>query len=500
MAYRFKELICDVKADVWDDWRQNFDKYVPIFIRECKAATHWSNWPEDSLNKFLSSDNDNPVSKIRTPQGKFSQDEIYAIKEHWDEIIPILKAIADNQNSLQLELYLQLERKICEYTNLKRWSAIHRMIAGIQPELLTTIVNQTHLKELCQNLESFTDIHHRFFGNYYEKSNQLMSLIKTETPDLNCYDIPTYAWQLHVILEDAKKQYDKMIEANKEIIELLRESGQIILTGAPGTGKTYKTAELALIICNAPEDSFYDREATMTEYHRLIEAKRIFFTTFHQSMDYEDFVEGYKPQWDEEAKVMKYELRPGIFRTACKEAEAHSNDNFVLIIDEINRGNISKIFGELITLLEFDKRLGAINATPATLTYSKEEFYVPKNIFIIGTMNTSDRSTGTIDYALRRRFQFYPIHAEDKVLDTIANDEVREESHKRFNLVMDYLKSESIDSDFTDLMVGHSYFLAESRDQLERKWKYSVIPLLEEYYKDGLTKISFDEWKNHRHD
>lgn len=500
MAYRFKELICDVQADLWDNWRQHFGKYVPIFIRECQAGTHWSNWPDDSLFKFLSSDSDSPVSNIGMPQGKFSQDEIDAIKKHWDEIIPILKAIAYNQNSLQLELYIKLERKIGKYTNINRWSAIHRMIAGIQPEILTTIVNQADLIGLCRNLESFTDIHHRFTGGYYEKSNQLMNLIKTETPDLNCYDIPTYAWQLHEILKDEKKQYDKMIEANKEMIDLLRESGQIILTGAPGTGKTYKTAELALIICNAPEDSFYDREATMAEYHRLIDAKRIFFTTFHQSMDYEDFVEGYKPQWDEDAKMMKYELRPGIFRAACKEADEHPNENFVLIIDEINRGNISKIFGELITLLEFDKRGGAINALSVTLTYSKKDFTVPKNLFIIGTMNTSDRSTGTIDYALRRRFQFYPIHADSKVLDTIANDEVRVESYRRFNFVLNYLKSESIDSDFTDLMVGHSYFLAENKDQLDRKWKYSVLPLLDEYYKDGLTKISFDEWKNHRCD
>lgn len=498
MAYRFKELICDIQADVWNDWRRHYSKYVPIFIRECQAGNHWSDWPDDSLYKFLSSDSDNPVSNIGMPQGRFPKNEFEKIKEHWDEIIPLLKAIADNQSSLQLDLYIKLEQKIGKYTDLNRWSAIHRMIAGIQPELLTTIVNKTDLLELCHNLEQFTDIKHQFSGSYYEKSNQLMNLIRKAVPHLNCYDTPTYAWQLHEILEYAKIQYKKMIEANKEIIELLRESGQIILTGAPGTGKTYKTAELALIMCDAPEDCFYDRDTSMAEYHRLVDARRIFFTTFHQSMDYEDFVEGYKPLWDEEAKTIKYELRPGIFTMACKEAESHPDENFVLIIDEINRGNISKIFGELITLLEFDKRGGAINALPATLTYSKKEFTVPKNLFIIGTMNSTDRSTGSIDYALRRRFQFYTLQADINVLESIADQEVRAEAKDLFNKTLEYVKQESTDSDYMDLMVGHSYFLVDSKEQLNRKWKFSVKPLLDEYYKDGLTKTSFDEWISQR--
>lgn len=499
MAYRFKELISNIQADVYEDWRKYFGKYVPIFISECQAGSHWLDWPDDGICKFLSSNSDNPVSNIGVPQGKLSKEEIDLIKNHWDEISPILKEIATNQHSLQLDLYAKLENTIRKYTQINRLSAIHRMIAGIQPELLTTIVNKADLMRLCRNLESYTDIHHRFTGNYYEKSNQLLQLIKEAVPHLSCYDIPTYAWQLLEKLEDAKKHYKKMIDTNKEIIELLRESGQIILTGAPGTGKTYKTAELALTMCNAPEDCFCNRDATMAEYHKMLKDKRIFFTTFHQSMDYEDFVEGYKPLWDEGSNTMKYELRPGIFIIACEEAHKCPDDNFVLIIDEINRGNISKIFGELITLLEFDKRGGVINALPASLTYSQKEFTVPKNLFIIGTMNSTDRSTGSIDYALRRRFQFYPLQADSEVLESIHNEDARVKAKELFESALKYIKQESSDSDYMDLMVGHSYFMSENSEQLERKWKYSVRPLLDEYYKDGLTRISFEEWMKQEH-
>lgn len=498
MAYRFKELIKDVQSNVWADWRDQFKKYVPIFIKECQSGSNWAEWPDDSLYKFLSSDLDNPVSDIKLPQGKFTDSEIDDIKKNWNNIIIILKSIASNQKELQTQSYENLEREIGKYTSLNRWSAIHRMVAGIQPEILTTVVNHGKLEQLCGNLMSLTDIKEQLTGSYYEKSSKLMKLIKEHTPGLTCYDIPTFAWQIHVILEDAQNEYKKKMETNKEIIEILKDSGQIILTGAPGTGKTYKTAELALILCDSPEDTFRNRECIMREYNSLVMMERVFFTTFHQSMDYEDFVEGYKPIWDEDAKLMKYELRPGIFSLACKAASQSPDKNFVLIIDEINRGNISKILGELITLLEYDKREGKLNMLSSKLTYSKLEFSVPKNLYIIGTMNSTDRSTGTIDYALRRRFQFITLFADENILDTISDDYIREEAKNRFESAECYLKDESTESDFKDLMVGHSYFLAETLEQLDRKWTYGVLPLLDEYYKDGLTKSSFDEWTNKR--
>ena len=159
----------------------------------------------------------------------------------------------------------------------------------------------------------------------------------------------------------------------------------------------------------------------------------------------------------------------------------HSN-NHVLIIDEINRGNVSKIFGELITLLEADKRIGGDHPIRVTLPYSKESFGVPSNLYIIGTMNTTDRSVGNIDYAVRRRFAFATLKADRELVE--QNSIL--EAVTLFDAVESFIKKHQIDMDFEDLMVGHSYFFAKDENELELKWQYEILPLLNEYIKDGI--------------
>ena len=184
--------------------------------------------------------------------------------------------------------------------------------------------------------------------------------------------------------------------------------------------------------------------------------------------------------------------------------------NYVLIIDEINRGNVSKIFGELITLLESDKREGSDHPIPVTLPYSKIPFKVPKNLYIIGTMNTTDRSTGTLDYALRRRFAFVTLKANDDVITNhyteIGNDALGIIAVALFNNIRNFIKDPKHlcgDFDIDDLMVGHSYFMAKGEDQLKLKIKYEVIPLINEYINDGILKVdaveknkAFSAWEN----
>ena len=157
--------------------------------------------------------------------------------------------------------------------------------------------------------------------------------------------------------------------------------------------------------------------------------------------------------------------------------------NYVLIIDEINRGNVSKIFGELISLLEADKRVGGDHPLTVTLPYSKESFSVPSNLYIIGTMNTTDRSVGSIDYAVRRRFAFVTLEAdENKVPEGNARN--------LFNAVKNFLNKSKYDMDIEDLMVGHSYFMTSDADVLKMKWQYEILPLLMEYHKDGIISKS----------
>ena len=389
--------------------------------------------------------------------------------------------------------------------------------------------------------------------------------------------------------------------------DLLFKRKNLILTGAPGVGKTYKTAEIAVAIADNTFMDFENRSAVMTRYKELQASGQIAFTTFHQSLDYEEFVEGLKPSCDDEETV-KYRMGNGILKKTCMRAlETESmlsldaaidklkevcsdgktvtaktvtkakftisyNDgnsfyitpenskaiteenkripvniesikkiyelstqydiynhpysiqkdypnihdpgyavgilnylieiyemsdysidksgkNYILIIDEINRGNISKIFGELITLLEKDKRLGEENEITVTLPYSQDKFGVPSNLYIIGTMNTADRSIGAIDYALRRRFAFVSLKSDKNVLSNYDKyqDDTKIKAENLFDNVKTFIESninEDLDAD--DLMVGHSYFLCETEDDLKRRLEYEIIPLLWEYQKDGI--------------
>ena len=173
---------------------------------------------------------------------------------------------------------------------------------------------------------------------------------------------------------------------------------------------------------------------------------------------------------------------PHIVEKTVWNEETRSSENYVLIIDEINRGNVSKIFGELITLLEADKRIGGDHPIRVTLPYSKESFGVPSNLYIIGTMNTTDRSVGNIDYAVRRRFAFATLKAKRELVE--QNSIL--EAATLFDAVESFIKKHKIDMDFEDLMVGHSYFFAKDEYELELKWQYEILPLLNEYIKDGI--------------
>ncbi len=177
-----------------------------------------------------------------------------------------------------------------------------------------------------------------------------------------------------------------------------------------------------------------------------------------------------------------------LYAPAAPSKTDRSEKPYILIIDEINRGNVSKVLGELITLIERDKRIGAEHPVTLSLPYSKQsDFGVPQNIYIIGTMNTTDRSTGTLDYAVRRRFAFLTVPAK--------RDIIRSETAKQlFDDVKVFIEHhKSTDMDIEDLMVGHSYFMAENTDEFVMKIKYEVIPLIKEYIKDGILTVKRDE-------
>ncbi len=303
-------------------------------------------------------------------------------------------------------------------------------------------------------------------------------------------------------------------EAMMEELEILKQKKQIILQGAPGTGKTYKTAAIAVGMCNPAFYDFADHQKVMEEYERLQDEGQIAFCTFHQSMDYEDFIEGLKPEV--KGNAVEYNVENGIFKTICELAQTQDKP-YVLIIDEINRGNISKIFGELITLLEADKRSGGgEHHISLKLPYSKEDFSVPSNLYIIGTMNTTDRSTGTIDYAVRRRFAFVTLESRADVIESWCNSQSVPSDVKKAALALFaqingigrndsgsfIAKHKASDFELEDLKVGHSYFMAKDMSSLKLKMRYEVVPLIKEYIKDGILRGMsdddkyFDKWQN----
>jgi hypothetical protein len=240
-------------------------------------------------------------------------------------------------------------------------------------------------------------------------------------------------------------------------------------------------------------------ESEVPELHQILEnfrspeistaqvACRYKFTTFHQSFSYEDFIEGIKPQMEgRDDGQIAYEVRDGVFKEICKEAAANGGKDYALFIDEINRGNVASIFGELITLIEEDKRLGAENELKATLPYSRDEFGVPANLYIIGTMNTADRSVEALDTALRRRFTFEEMRPNPDLVKT--PDALKEEVDLRrlFDVINDRIER-LLDHDHC---IGHAYFMdVQDLSGLRRAFANKIIPLLREYFYGNPGKV-----------
>ena len=251
----------------------------------------------------------------------------------------------------------------------------------------------------------------------------------------------------------------------ENLVAVLRNKKNIILQGAPGVGKTFAAKRLAWSMMSEKDDS------------------RIEFVQFHQNYSYEDFMMGYKPVED------GFELKYGIFYRFCQRAANQPDKEFFFIIDEINRGNMSKIFGELLMLIEKDYR-----GTKATLAYNGLSFSVPKNLYIIGMMNTADRSLAMIDYALRRRFSFFEVEPgfDSEGFIHYQNGLNNETLNELINKVKDLNKTLG-----KGFCIGHSYFCG--RDVCTEEWlhsivDYDILPMLSEYWFDDANKLQ--RWEN----
>lgn len=318
--------------------------------------------------------------------------------------------------------------------------------------------------EELQNMEYLSSSQGSLFKLTELEYNILMELIREQNP------LPKENNYARYTEEDFLEEVYLSGEDCDMLKALLLRKKNLILQGAPGVGKTFMAKRLAYAMIGCKDES------------------RVQMVQFHQSYAYEDFIMGYRPC--EEG----FKLENGIFFNFCKRAENNPDEYYFFIIDEINRGNLSKIFGELLMLIENDKR-----GEKVTLSYNGDLFSVPKNLYIIGMMNTADRSLAMMDYALRRRFGFFYMKP---AFDSEGFKKFQlKMSDKKFDLLIETVKelNEDIIEDASlgeGFVIGHSYF-CDQNIQLDGWYKqvvyYELIPILMEYWFDDSAKINF--WK-----
>lgn len=277
--------------------------------------------------------------------------------------------------------------------------------------------------------------------------------------------------KLPYTMEEALKELFMEEEDLVEVVNRLRYKKNIILQGPPGTGKTFMAKRIAYLLLEEKDSN------------------KVETVQFHQSYAYEDFIQGYKPTDNGSFKLLN-----GVFYRFCKKATADPGNNYFFIIDEINRGNLSKVFGELMLLIEADKR-GPDNAV--SLTYGSandEKFFIPDNLFVIGTMNTADRSLAVVDYALRRRFAFVDVNPsfDQSFKNELLNNGVDEGITGKIVERMRYLNKQITDDQTLGrgFQIGHSYFCNFTEGSGDENWykfimKYEIGPLLAEYWFDS---------------
>ena len=254
-----------------------------------------------------------------------------------------------------------------------------------------------------------------------------------------------------------------------------------ILYGPPGTGKTYRVARYCVKTCDGPGNRTDDQ--VRCRYRKLVCCGRIEFITFHQSYGYEEFVEGLRPARSEDGRGgLWLEPTPGVLKRIADRARKDRESPYVLVIDEINRANVSKVMGELITLLEEDKREGEPHEIAVTLPHSGKPFTLPANLHILGTMNTADRSIAMIDTALRRRFEFKEMAPKPKLLKVIGEINLRTVL-EAINARLEYL----IDRDH---LIGHAWLMnVGTKAEVDRIMRRKIIPLIAEYFYDDWRKV-----------
>jgi len=438
----FKELF-DETQDIWQRVKSFKEKSQPLLdIHGRNAKNHYQG--ENTIFTYL---------WLRYPEKYY----IYKISE--------LKTVAETLHSNLVFQNGKYEDNIRNF--LKLYDAIRQELladdelkALLKSQLTDDCYADDALCTLTIDFGFYISRRYNNANNEAEISEQTDEYSSEEQPQaLTYYSRKDFLSNVFITAD----KYDSLVR-------MLKAKKNIILQGAPGVGKTFAAKRLAYSIMGVKDDS------------------RIEFVQFHQNYSYEDFVMGYKPNEN------GFELKNGIFYSFCQKAASAPDKDYFFIIDEINRGNMSKIFGELLMLIEKDYR-----GTPLTLAYDGRPFFVPKNLHIIGMMNTADRSLAMIDYALRRRFSFFDMEpgfdsdgfaAYQQKLNSEKLDRLVAELKSLNNAI---IEDKSLGKGFC---IGHSYLCGEktcSDEWLQGVVEYDILPMLAEYWFDDIEQ--YNSWE-----
>lgn len=480
------------KNDIRQEEHDNYCYFVPKFIESAKACESWQDWDQDLFYEFFERGGHQCVSSLK--QGYFTNEEKAKIKDNWNELAPMLKAIAESQDSPKWDVYEEIKVFIKQRTNQDRRAATNRLIASLQPNLLCTIVKESCLVEtfnLMRNV-GIEDVPEIDSNSWFKRSYSLLTFFKSKLKCNSVYDICTYSWQVRDYLKNSSEKQTCNMENIQSYIKLLKANKNLVLTGAPGTGKTFLAKEIA----------------------KAMDAE-VEFVQFHPSYDYTDFVEGLRPI--KKGDILGFERIDGVFKEFCKKAiglpseHSYSGGAYVFIIDEINRGDLSKIFGELFYAIDpgYRGEKGKVKTQYQNLINKDDVFadglFVPENVYILATMNDIDRSVESMDFALRRRFAWKEIKPEDRsemLSEKLDHDTCEKAARVMTNLNKAITKTRGLGSAY---QIGPAYFLKLDKERYNGDftalWDMHIEILLKEYLRgysnadakvEDLKKIYFD--------
>ena len=588
------------KITVNKEWHDRYCKLVPKFIESAKTCENWQDWDKSVFYEFFEKDEGNCIFPHQ--QDFFTNEEKEKIKSNWKYLAPMLKEIAKSQNTPLWYVYENIELFIRNYTDKDRKYATRRLIASLQPNLLCTILEERYLRETYKLLDDTGTIecqHYYDPFDWYKSSLLLLSDFQHNRQKVSFLDFCTYPWQVREYLKN--QSVNKFSTNMQTYIDILKSNKNLVLTGAPGTGKTFLAKQIARCMLFGKSE-----ENELNKEEKAIFAEHVEFVQFHPSYDYTDFVEGLRPIENEEGQL-GFIRKDGVFKNFCKKSSSstaellseswnllvqhlkkqekpyeyllksknwwHSleyieensriliydafksggetyhhapigsvsydemldaynswlsyneisvnpfinpestNERdivleilgynyglplritegkpYIFIIDEINRGELSKIFGELFFAIDPGYRgiKGKVNTQYQNLIDAEDKyangFYVPENVYILATMNDIDRSVESMDFALRRRFAWMEIKPKDRLemLKENLNSDICEKAKRVMTALNNAISNtRGLGSAY---QIGPAYFLKLKDENyngnFDKLWEMHIEIVLKEY-------------------